>query len=829
MKNKIIYLAIMIITLLLLPMQNINAATYTDTIVEREWIANEYVSKKKGNTIFFQQFTELKRASDRQYVYCIEPGTPIISGTVYTGYDGDYVTLTKMSEAQWNRVTLLAYYGYGYKDENVDHTNIKWYVITQFMIWHSVPTSYEDIYFTDSLNGNRITKYTAEMQEMENLLANHYKVPSFNNNDINMVIGESITLTDTNNVLSRFGIASSDKVEVTKSNNKLTVKANAVGEGSITLSKNNKRFNRTTIVYIDKASQNIMFAGDIDPTSSRLRLNIVGGKIKINKTDIDTNKAVPQGEASLKNATYGVYTENDTKVGTITTDELGKAESDYLPNLGRFYVVEETPSEGYLLNTEKYYFNITEEELYPEINVYEKVITRSFNFIKVYANDKTGIMEPEPNIKFGIYNNNNEIVKELITDNQGAIKFELPYGTYTVKQLTTSLDHEKVEDFQIEVKETGDVVSKVLANAEIKAKLRVVKIDKETGDVIKRKDIKFKIFSIKDNDYVCQTTSYPQNKICVYETNEEGEFITPYVLSSGQYKLEEVDQKIDGYLWNNESHEFYIGEDSILRTDSEYGIIFDTSFENERVKGQIEITKKGETVNLTEEGYIYQEDNFLSNIKYNLYAKEDIYFNNKLIYKKDSVVDSKETNENGIIVFDNLYLGKYYIQEQETIDNYVLDNTRYEFELLYKDQYTPIIETKTTKINYLPKGKLEFTKTDFSTSETLPNTVIEIYTEKNQLVYSGKTDENGKIIIDKLPVGRYYILEKEAPEGYELNEEKMYFEIKENGVIVKATMNNYKIIEVPNTKANDNHMLEIIAISISLIGIGILLYIKKRK
>ena len=37
-----------------------------------------------------------------------------------------------------------------------------------------------------------------------------------------------------------------------------------------------------------------MFAGDIDPTSSRLRLNIVGGKIKINKTDIDTNKAVPQ-------------------------------------------------------------------------------------------------------------------------------------------------------------------------------------------------------------------------------------------------------------------------------------------------------------------------------------------------------------------------------------------------------------------------------------------------------------------------------------------------------------------------------------------------------
>ena len=56
--------------------------------------------------------------------------------------------------------------------------------------------------------------------------------------------------------------------------------------------------------------------------------------------------------------------------------------------------------------------------------------------------------------------------------------------------------------------------------------------------------------------------------------------------------------------------------------------------------------------------------------------------------------------------------------------------------------------------------------------------------EKDELIFSGKTDKDGKIIIDKLVYGKYYILEKEAPEGYVLNPDKMWFEIKEDGVVV---------------------------------------------
>ena len=44
------------------------------------------------------------------------------------------------------RISLLAYYGYGYEG----HSDQKWYAITQVMIWRTTnPES--DIYFTDTL------------------------------------------------------------------------------------------------------------------------------------------------------------------------------------------------------------------------------------------------------------------------------------------------------------------------------------------------------------------------------------------------------------------------------------------------------------------------------------------------------------------------------------------------------------------------------------------------------------------------------------------------------------------------------------------------------
>ena len=86
------------------------------------------------------------------------------------------------------------------------------------------------------------------------------------------------------------------------------------------------------------------------------------------------------------------------------------------------------------------------------------------------------------------------------------------------------------------------------------------------------------------------------------------------------------------------------------------------------------------------------------------------------------------------------------------------------------------------------------------------------------------------IIIEELRYGKYYVLEKEAPEGYILNEEKMFFEILEDGEIVKTTMvNEQVVIEVPNTGLSDFYIYEIISGVLVLSGIGVIIYAKKKR
>ena len=332
----------------------------------------------------------------------------------------------------------------------------------------------------------------------------------------------------------------------------------------------------------------------------------------------------------------------------------------------------------------------------------------------------------------------------------------------------------------------GDpVITKINLNTK-GVKVKVIKIDAETNKQISMSGIKFKIKNLDTNEYMCQDT------ICEFETDTNGVLITPYELS-GNYQLEEVEnQLINGYLWNNNPIKFTINNDTKFDEDDEYGKVYTIRFANNRVKGKVEINKKGESVVFNNNTFSYTKIP-LKNVKFGLYANEDIKVNGEIIYSKNKLVKEITTNENGNAVISNLELGKYYLLELSTDSNHILDTKKYEFELKYKDQYTQIISKTINIDNYYKKGTLEFTKTDLATGKVVLNATIEIYTIDNKLIYSGKTDSNGKITIQNLFVGKFYIVEKIAPTGYVLNTEKAYFEILENCKVVKATMTNEKI------------------------------------
>ena len=97
----------------------------------------------------------------------------------------------------------------------------------------------------------------------------------------------------------------------------------------------------------------------------------------------------------------------------------------------------------------------------------------------------------------------------------------------------------------------------------------------------------------------------------------------------------------------------------------------------------------------------------LEGICFEVIANEDIYgSDHNLIYEKGKTVSVLTTNSLGFASLKGIPLGKYGVQEIQTLDGYQLKDTIYEVELTYQDQYTPIVFETLNVINYsIPKTK----------------------------------------------------------------------------------------------------------------------------
>ena len=479
------------------------------------------------------------------------------------------------------------------------------------------------------------------------------------------------------------------------------------------------------------------------------------GKLEFTKLDYDTKTTIP-------NTVMELYNADNLLLLTKTTDKDGKIIINNLP-LGKYYLKEKESNYNYQKSNEIINFEIKENneaikrEMINKKIVGNLILTKYGEVLKINNNEISYSMDKLPNIEFMLYDSNNNLIETLKTNNEGVVKKKLALGKYyLVEKTKLSSYKDNNEKYEFEIKKEG--------NKGIDVRLNINNYLKKGGVLFSKEEL-ISHYGIEDT--VMEIYNEKGELLLTKTTDNEGKILINN-LPLGKYYLEEKEANFY-FKITDEKVPFEIKND---------GEIIRTFLTNEKIVGDLEIYKVGENYHFIDNDIIYEKTK-LHNIAFDLYQEDG------------TLIDHIITNKNGYVKYNNLPLGKYYLVEITDLDNYNHDNNKYSFEI--KKNGNEGVPVKLTIENYLKKGNLEFTKLDLNTNEGIENTIVEIYSSDNKLLLTKETNKDGKVIINNLPVGKYYIKEKEANYYYQKTNEKIEFEIKEKET-VKAKMTNKKIV-----------------------------------
>ena len=211
--------------------------------------------------------------------------------------------------------------------------------------------------------------------------------------------------------------------------------------------------------------------------------------------------------------------------------------------------------------------------------------------------------------------------------------------------------------------------------------------------------------------------------------------------------------------------------------------------------------------------------------------------NRTVIYPKDTLIQKVTTDEKGEAILNDLPLGTYRVVETKAPTGFVINSDSQELTFLYKDQNTPVVEETVEFSNKRQKVELKVVKEDAETGKKLEGAEFGIY--NNNDIYSGdkvivkadtllqkvKSDKNGlaQITLD-LPLGKYYVKELQAPDGYVSSDEILEFDASYQGQDVK-------VIKLKATKKNQPTTVEItkadVTTGVELDGASLIILNKK--
>lgn len=309
------------------------------------------------------------------------------------------------------------------------------------------------------------------------------------------------------------------------------------------------------------------------------------GKIRITKTDAETNKPIPLGAEFTVTAAEDITTpdgtvraEKGTVVATLTTDDKGKAETDKL-YLGKYVIKETKAPEGYLLNPKEFevtlaYKDQTTEIVYGDVTVPNQPAKGQIEILK--KDEETGnllsgaeftvtaaedITTPDGTVRA----EKGTVVDTIVTDTTGIARSkELYLGKYVVKETKQPIGFIRPnQTWDVELKYADQKTELVKENLTIKNQPTEIIIDKkETGTDKPLEGVKFVIWNKDKEDPIDPGMQHKE----IYTTDANGKIRLLY-LEPGNYAVAEV-ESIPGYAWDDKMiYEFTITEDG--RVDGE--------------------------------------------------------------------------------------------------------------------------------------------------------------------------------------------------------------------------------------------------------------------
>lgn len=400
----------------------------------------------------------------------------------------------------------------------------------------------------------------------------------------------------------------------------------------------------------------------------------------------------------------------------------------------------------------------------------------------------------------------NEEIETLTSDLYEVTSKLLPVGKYYYVE--TKTPHGYITDMNkhyFEIKDNHinelQIVNSTLENSRFSFDVDMTKMLEEQKvftDKNAYKDIVFGIFARNDiKDYFHLTAIEKDTMIATTGIDEEGHLIDVPDLPEGQYYLKEL-MTHSQYMLNEEEYDFEILYHEGDVSHFTVSIGNNGKIDNKLARGNIRVQKK-DSMN---------EKKKLSNIQFNLSIHEDI----------SDVLTSLRTDVNGTVLFDNLELGTYYIQEDNQIDGYILNDHIYKVEVkANREQLEVICENNPTE--------MYFSKQDFTSSKELEGAKLKVVDKKTGKTIDEWISSKEAHKIYYLVEGRQYIMtEITAPNGYEIAE-SIEFTAKDGEKVVMKDKRTPKII-----KTGDDLQYIIYVQLIVITGfVGLLLMKRKNK